>query len=51
MFEKIRAYGAVRMGLITTIEEAETRQHTPKVAFVAPAADYLSSSGKTSNDC
>ncbi|UZJ58732.1 2-methylaconitate cis-trans isomerase PrpF [Pseudomonas sp. KU26590] len=46
MFETIRAYGAVRMGLIGTVEEAATRQHTPKVAFVAPPAQYLSSSGK-----
>ena len=46
MFETIRAYGAVRMGLIGTIEEAATRQHTPKVAFVAAPAQYLSSSGK-----
>lgn len=46
MFETIRAYGAVRMGLIGTVEAAATRQHTPKVAFVAPPAQYLSSSGK-----
>ncbi|MEN5040983.1 2-methylaconitate cis-trans isomerase PrpF [Stenotrophomonas sp. TWI1149] len=45
-FEAIRAYGAVRMGLIETIEQAATRQHTPKVAFVAPAQDYVSSSGR-----
>ncbi|TIE17451.1 2-methylaconitate cis-trans isomerase PrpF [Stenotrophomonas maltophilia] len=45
-FEKIRAYGAVRMGLISKLEDAATRQHTPKVAFVAPAQDYVSSSGK-----
>ena len=46
MFETIRAYGAVRMGLIENIEEAAGRQHTPKVAFVAKAADYAASSGK-----
>jgi len=46
MFETIRAYGAVRMGLIQHIDEAATRQHTPKVAFVAKPADYLASSGK-----
>jgi probable AcnD-accessory protein PrpF len=46
MFETIRAYGAVRMGLIGKVDEAVTRQHTPKVAFVAPPAEYLSSSGK-----
>jgi probable AcnD-accessory protein PrpF len=52
MFETIRAYGAVRMGLIGHVDEAATRQHTPKVAFVAPPAEYLSSSGKrvTSQD-
>ena len=46
MFEAIRAHGAVRMGLINHIDEAGSRQHTPKVAFVAPPADHLSSSGK-----
>jgi len=46
-FEAIRIAGALRMGLIKTAEEAATRQHTPKVAFVAPATDYVSSSGKT----
>jgi len=46
MFETIRAYGAVKMGLIQNIEEAAARQHTPKVAFVAPPANYSSSSGK-----
>ena len=46
MFEAIRAHGAVRMGLIDSIDQAATRQHTPKVAFVASAADHLTSSGK-----
>ena len=46
MFETIRAHGALRMGLIKYLDEAAQRQHTPKVAFVAPPADYLSSSGK-----
>ncbi|HZX51655.1 2-methylaconitate cis-trans isomerase PrpF [Pseudomonas sp. XK-1] len=45
-FEKIRVAGALRMGLIKTAEEAATRQHTPKIAFVAKPKDYLSSSGK-----
>ena len=45
-FETIRAYGAVRMGLISDIAEAATRQHTPKVAFCAPAKAYTASSGK-----
>lgn len=46
MFETIRAYGALRMGLIEHLDEAAKRQHTPKVAFVAPPADYIASSGK-----
>jgi probable AcnD-accessory protein PrpF len=46
MFETIRAHGAVRMGLIEKVEEAAGRQHTPKVAFVAGPAEYVSSSGK-----
>jgi len=46
MFETIRAHGAVRMGLIDQVDEAAGRQHTPKVAFVAPPADYVASSGK-----
>ena len=46
MFETIRAYGAVKMGLIQDIAEAAKRQHTPKVAFVAPPKDYTASSGK-----
>jgi len=48
-FETIRAYGAVRMGLIKDISEAATRQHTPKIAFVAPPTDYTASSGKAVN--
>ena len=46
-FETIRAYGAVKMGLIQDVAEAAARQHTPKIAFVAPAQTYVSSSGKT----
>ncbi|WP_210395233.1 2-methylaconitate cis-trans isomerase PrpF [Motiliproteus sediminis] len=45
-FETMRAYGAVKMGLIADISEAAARQHTPKIAFVAPATDYQASSGK-----
>jgi probable AcnD-accessory protein PrpF len=45
-FETIRAHGALRMGLIDDISEAAGRQHTPKVAFVAPSANYTASSGK-----
>jgi probable AcnD-accessory protein PrpF len=46
MFETIRAHGAVRMGLIKHVDDAARRQHTPKVAYVARPADYVSSSGK-----
>ena len=46
MFETIRAYGALRMGLISSLDDAAKRQHTPKVAFVAKPADYIASSGK-----
>ena len=51
-FESIRIAGALRMGLIKTPQEALTRQHTPKIAFVAKAKDYIASSGKEviSND-
>lgn len=45
-FETIRAHGALKMGLINDISEAASRQHTPKVAFVAPPRDYVASSGK-----
>ena len=46
-FETIRAHGALRMGLIQTLEDAARRQHTPKIAFVAPPQTYRASSGKT----
>lgn len=46
-FELIRAHGAVKMGLIEKVEDAANRQHTPKIAFVAPPANYVSSSGKS----
>lgn len=45
-FEAIRAHGALKMGLIQDLADAAGRQHTPKIAFVAPAQDYLASSGK-----
>jgi len=45
-FESLRAIGAQRMGLIKDLSEATRRQHTPKIAFVAPPVDYLASSGK-----
>jgi len=46
-FETIRAHGAVQMGLIKHIDEAQSRQHTPKIAFVSPPQDYTTSSDKT----
>ncbi|NVJ59528.1 MAG: 2-methylaconitate cis-trans isomerase PrpF [Gammaproteobacteria bacterium] len=46
-FETIRAYGAIKMGLIESVAEAVSRQHTPKIAFVAPPKAYASSSGKS----
>ena len=46
-FESIRAHGALKMGLIDSLEEVQTRQHTPKIAFVSQPKSYLSSSGKT----
>ena len=48
-FETIRAHGALRMGLINSVEDAASRQHTPKVAFVAAPASYAASSGKQIN--
>ncbi|SDI75032.1 2-methylaconitate cis-trans isomerase [Paraburkholderia steynii] len=45
-FETIRAHGALRMGLIKSLDEIATRQHTPKVAFVARPSGYVASSGK-----
>jgi probable AcnD-accessory protein PrpF len=45
-FETIRAYGALKMGLIDNIAQAAERQHTPKVAFVSGNKSYISSSGK-----
>ncbi len=50
MFETIRAHGSLRMGLIRDLSEAATRQHTPKVAFVARPKAYVSSSGKPVGD-
>ena len=46
-FENIRALGAIKMGLISDVSEAQARQHTPKIAFVSGAKDYVTSSGKT----
>jgi len=44
--EAIRVAGALRMGLISDPAEALTRQHTPKIAFVAPPQGYQASSGR-----
>ena len=49
MLETIRAHGALKMGLIETLEEAASRQHTPKVAFVGKPQSYTASSGKLVN--
>jgi 2-methylaconitate isomerase len=46
-FESIRAAGGVKMGLIKDVSEAVARQHTPKVAFVSAAQDYITSSNKS----
>lgn len=46
-FETLRAYGALKMGLIKSLDEIASRQHTPKIAFVAPPQDYVNSAGKT----
>ncbi|HBC3839065.1 2-methylaconitate cis-trans isomerase PrpF [Vibrio parahaemolyticus] len=50
MFESIRAHGALKMGLISELEEAQRRQHTPKIAFVSKPKSYQSSSGKAVNE-
>jgi probable AcnD-accessory protein PrpF len=45
--EAIRAHGAVAMGLAANAGEATLkRPHTPKLAFVSPPMEYISSSGK-----
>jgi probable AcnD-accessory protein PrpF len=44
--EAVRAHGALRMGLIRSLDEAAKRQHTPKLAWVAPPKTYTASSGK-----
>ena len=47
--EQIRAHGALAMGLIDDLSQAKARQHTPKIAWVAPATSYRSSSGREIN--
>ncbi|NDY93537.1 2-methylaconitate cis-trans isomerase PrpF [Ideonella livida] len=44
--EAIRVAGALRMGLIRRSEEAAGRQHTPKIALVAPPRAYTASNGR-----
>jgi probable AcnD-accessory protein PrpF len=45
-FEKIRIAGALKMGVMKDASDALTQQHTPKIAFVSPAQDFITSSGK-----
>ncbi len=45
--ETIRQQASLRMGLAEDLEAAANRQHTPKVAFVSPPADYTASSSKS----
>lgn len=45
-FETLRAHGAVKMGLIGDVAEAAERQHTPKIAFCAPAKPYVAAGGR-----
>ena len=44
--ETIRAKGGVAMGLFKDVSDAQTSQHIPKLAWVAPAQSYSASSGK-----
>ncbi|MBR7002734.1 MAG: 2-methylaconitate cis-trans isomerase PrpF [Neisseriaceae bacterium] len=46
LLENIRAAGALKMGLIQDLSEIASRQHTPKIAWVAPSENYIASSGK-----
>ena len=50
-FEKIRIAGALKMGLIKEASEAKTKQHTPKIAFVSPPQDFITSSSKEVKAC
>ena len=43
--ERIRAHGALKMGLIENLEQAQARQHTPKLAWIAAPRDFCASSG------
>jgi hypothetical protein len=45
--ERIRAHGAVAMGLVDTAEQATAaRPHTPKLAYVAQPAPYTAADGR-----
>jgi probable AcnD-accessory protein PrpF len=44
--EAIRTLASVRMKLAKTLMEAAARGHTPKIAFIAPPAEYTASDGK-----
>ena len=44
--EAIRVAGAIRMGLVADAASAAARPLTPKIAYVAPPKDFVSSSGK-----
>lgn len=46
LFETIRTYAALKMGIIKSIDEISNKQHVPKIAFVSKAKDYIASSGK-----
>ncbi|MDM0072489.1 2-methylaconitate cis-trans isomerase PrpF [Variovorax sp. J31P207] len=46
--QKVRRHAAVLMGLCPRAEDADLLSpHAPRIAFVAPAAAYVSSAGKT----
>jgi probable AcnD-accessory protein PrpF len=47
LLEDIRIAGSLQASMISRREEAGQRQHTPKIAFVAPPQNYVASSGKT----
>ncbi len=47
--ESIRAKGGVAMGLFKDVSEAQSSQHIPKIAWIAPAQSYTASSGKAVN--
>lgn len=46
-FEAIRVAGGLKMGVLKTAADAARSLRAPAIAFVAPPADYVSSSGKT----